>query len=203
MTIRKGAEWGRPVERPDGLRTVGTDAAFVAVVAADPAAPVAVAGGDLFRTLGGRSVSTRSPLQELDVDLLRLQLDGGITAVAAAHAVARRPARRGGWLRGPVLVVMNAQFLRSRDVAPRAHPNDGLADVLLVDDELGPRQRWMAARRARTGAHLPHPGLATRRTADDTWEFDEPMLVFADGVRVGLSRSLAVRVEPDAARLYA
>ena len=40
--------------------------------------------------------------------------------------------RAGAWWRGRVVAAMNAEFLGPWDVAPRAHPGDGLLDVLDV-----------------------------------------------------------------------
>ena len=82
-------------------------------------------GGDLLRTLGGPSAGPG--LQRFPIDLLRVEADGRAWT-AVAHVIAAGPLTM-GW-RGPVLAVMNADRRGAWDVAPRAHPNDGRADVV-------------------------------------------------------------------------
>lgn len=203
MTIRKGENWGRAVPRPDGLRPVGSDHDIVSALFDDVDGPVLVTGGDLARTLGSAQGVDRPTLNELPIDLLRLTIDDGPSRAAVAHVVARLPRRAGSWLRGEVLFVMNAQFHGAWNLVPRGHPNDGRADVLHVDAELGLRQRVEAARRAPAGGHLPHPGVQLRRVESAEFTFARPMEIVADSVVVGTSRSLHVVVEPDAAVVYA
>jgi hypothetical protein len=97
-----------------------------------------------------------------------------------------------------VVVVMNAEFLGRLDVAPRGHPNDGRAEALWCDEGLAVRQRLTAARRARTGAHVPHPRIHTRSIRRHTWELRRPLEVYADRTRVGTTSTLTVSVRPDA-----
>ena len=140
MTIKPGDQWGRLVARPDDLVTVASDRDVVEALHRRPGSPVEVTRGDLARTLGvgashdrsGRPVA-RSMLNEMPIDLVEVSLDGGEPVVACAHVVARSPWHRGHWLRGPILAVMNAEFIGEWDVAPRGHPNDGRVEVFEVD----------------------------------------------------------------------
>jgi diacylglycerol kinase family enzyme len=93
-------------------------------------------------------------------------------------------------------MAMNAEWLGEWKVAPRAHPGDGLLDVL--DGDLPLRERLRARRLARTGDHLPHPRLATARVRQHTVRFQRPVPVWLDGVRVGRARVIDLTVEPDA-----
>ncbi len=198
MTIEKGSPYGEAGPLPPGGVVVATDAEARAVVGAArrehrPVPPLGLLGGDLCRTLGGLGDRERLGSPEattFPVDLGCVLLDGRLH-----HFVAHLAAHRRAW-RGHFAVVMNAEWLGEWDLGPRAHPGDGLLDV--TEGSLGLRDRLEARRRARTGAHLPHPGLRTRRTAAVTLEFDDPLPVFLDGERVGRARQLAVRVEPDA-----
>lgn len=203
MTISKGQQWGEAAASPATLLVAGSDrAAQVWVVAARtvdaPVPPIGFAGGDLARTMGGATrgrfpgTVTRAP-----VDLLRVEAAGQVTW-AVAHVVARRR-----WWRGEVWLAMNAQFLSGRNVAPRAHPNDGRVDLLQVDRRMSLRTRLQARRRARSGTHLPHPQLATRRLATAAVEFDRPLDLWVDGARWVRATSLTVTVEPDALTAYA
>jgi diacylglycerol kinase family enzyme len=91
---------------------------------------------------------------------------------------------------------MNAEWLGAWDLGPRSHPNDGLLDV--TDGSLRLRERLTARRRARTGSHLPHPGLRTSRVAAATFSFERGMPVHLDGEAMGTVHEVVVRTEPDA-----
>ncbi|MDQ3294312.1 MAG: hypothetical protein M3527_07670, partial [Actinomycetota bacterium] len=105
----------------------------------------------------------------------------------------RRPAWRGG-----VLAAMNAQFLGRYDVAPRAHPGDGLLDVVDVDPDMPVGERWKAWRRLPSGTHVPHPRISVRRV--DAVQLDVPAgaRVELDGRGLRPARTLSLRLEPDA-----
>jgi diacylglycerol kinase family enzyme len=92
---------------------------------------------------------------------------------------------------------MNAAFLGEADLGPRAHPGDGLLDV--TDGRVDRREVGAALARARTGTHVPHPGLAERRV--DRIEADtdgRPWHLVLDGVAVGRTRRFRVTCLPDA-----
>ncbi|MDJ0771461.1 MAG: hypothetical protein QNJ12_21930 [Ilumatobacter sp.] len=190
MTIRKGEPWGSEVRRPAGLLVVDSDAALAHVLADETPPPVAIRGGDLFRTLG--SPGARDVMQRLPIDLLRVVADGR-HHTAVAHVVARR-----GWLRGPVVAIMNVGSRGEWNVAPRAHPNDGRFDVVDVDPAMRMRERWSARRRLPTGTHLPHPAISTSSSTRFERRFDRPMRVEIDGITVGGVRELVVEIDPDA-----
>ena len=202
MTIRRAADWGREVDRPSDLRVVADDAALARALTDGSGRSTAVSGGDLHRTLGCAPIGSRTSLRELPLDLLRVGLVDGTQVDAVAHVVLHRPRFRGSWWRGEVLFVMNAQFHGQLDLAPRGHPNDGFADALWCSQRLSTRQRWLAARRARQAAHLPHPGIEAARIRSRSWSFDEPLLVIADDVLVGSSDVVDVEVRADAATVF-
>jgi len=204
MTIRPGSAWGRAVPPPDRLVVARTDADVVDAVerSAATGTAVGIGGGDLARTLGDPSLVGRPTLNELTIDLLEVRLDG-VAVRACAHVTARLPWSRGGWLRGPVLIVMNAEFLGPWDVAPRGHPNDGRAEVFEVAASMRLRVRLDARRRARTAAHVPHPDIVQRSVRSADWTFPTALDVHVDGRRVGAARQLAIAVVPDAATVYA
>ncbi len=207
MTIRKGEDWGILRVCDAGLPTVASDAElheFLSAAVADgPVLPVVgVCGGDLMRTVGGTGNAARfvggEPIPHLPIDLIHVVADDIRETIAVAHLVARRR-----WLRGPLLAVMNAQFLSVGsdvwDVAPRAHPNDGRFDRVTVGEEMSLQQRWMARRRVRLGTHVPHPHINIRQQSEATIDFDRATPIWIDGVRWGSARKLALFVQPDAA----
>jgi hypothetical protein len=193
VTIEKGRDWGTAGPRPADAVEVGSDAEARAAVGAarrsGRAVPVLwLRGGDLCRTLGG---------PRRDAEHRRFPIDLG-TVVAdgeqfwfVAHLVARR-----SWWVGPVVAAMNAQFIGRWDVAPRAHPNDGLLDVYHADLPVGERLR--ARRRLPSGTHVPHPAIGERRTAAEAVDLGRPTPLYLDGERVGRFRRLEIAVEPDA-----
>jgi hypothetical protein len=200
VTVRRGEAWGEAGGLPGGGVIVGSDAEARRVVTAARRAGARVpvlglAGGDLCRTLGGRGDPARLAGPEahrLPVDLGSVLVDG-VLHWFVAHLVARR-----SWWRGRVLAAMNAEFLGPWDAAPRAHPGDGLLDVLDVSPAMPLPERLEARRRLRTGSHLPHPAIAVRRRPAVQVDLDRPTPVWLDGERVGAARRLSVRVEPDA-----
>jgi hypothetical protein len=163
----------------------------------EPSPPLGLLGGDLCRTLGGRGDETRLRSDEAirtTADLGSVLVDGRHHWFVA-HLVARRP-----WWRGRVVAAMNAEWIGPWDVAPRAHPGDGLLDVL--DGSLSPGDRLKARRRLPLGTHVPHPAITERRTKAIQVDLDPPVGVWLDGERLpGAASALSIRVEPDALTL--
>ncbi|MET0911477.1 MAG: hypothetical protein ABWZ99_18575 [Ilumatobacteraceae bacterium] len=206
MTIRPGDAWGTRVARPADLVAASFDAQFVELALGPDRPPVRLVAGDLARTLGvapgdGRATGQDGTLLELPVDVVEVTTDVG-DFVACAHVIVAPPARRGGWWAGPLVAVMNAQFVGDWDVAPRGHPNDGRVEVFEVTGSLSIRDRLAVRRRLPLGTHVPHPAIRTRSVREAAFEFERPMTARVDGIAVGTVRSLAVRVRPDAVHAY-
>ena len=199
VTIRKGEAWGHVGPCPPDVVTVRSDAELFVLVNAcrsegRPIPAVALLGGDLMRAVGGNGDvdRLRGEVAHLPVDVVRVDADGR-TAWSAAHVVARR-----GWWRGQLLAAVNGQFLGEWDLSARAHPNDGLVDVVRVDASMSVRDRWRAKGRAVVGAHVPHPAIHIRRSATTVVDFDRPMRVWIDGTTWVNATTLTLTVEPDA-----
>lgn len=201
MNIAKGQPWGTQAVPPKDVVTVKGDSEARAIVEQDrrcgSTRPVLLQGGDLCRTLGGGPGRGRDEglRTRADVDVGSVLVDGRLYRFVA-HLVARR-----SWLRGNLLVIMNASWMGRWLAGPRAHPGDGLLDVTQGDLPLG--QRWEAGRRARTGTHLPHPALRTSRVSAAQFDLEPQLDIWLDGERVekGASR-LSVRVEPASLRVF-
>ncbi|MEY2553796.1 MAG: hypothetical protein QOC57_1656 [Ilumatobacteraceae bacterium] len=201
MTIRKGDSWGEPAVCPDDVRVVSTDRELRDWVVwhrvrSEAIGDIGVAAGDLARTCGGGGAAHPCSAR-VKVDVMRVTLDDREPTWGVAHVVARR-----SWLAGELGMVMNAEFLGVYDVAPRSHPNDGKLDVLRVDRSMGWRDRLRARQRAQLGNHLPHPHLLSRQLAEIELEFDQPVVVWVDGVRLGAANRVHVCDEPDAMTIY-
>ena len=150
---------------------------------------VGLVGGDLWRMLGaprGGPFRLEAPEARcFEVDVGEALLDG-VAHWFVAHLVARR-----SWWRGRAVAAMNAEFLGTWTVAPRAHPGDGLLDV--VDADLPFSDRWEARRRLPYGTHIPHPRISIRRTA--AVELDVTGLhVRIDGTDIGRASRLSLQV---------
>jgi hypothetical protein len=200
MTIRKGEAWGETGGLPSDGVVVRSDAEARAVVTAarragDPLPPLGLLGGDLCRTLGGRGDEARlrsDGAVRVPVDLGSVLVDG-VQHWFVAHLVARH-----SWWRGRIVAAMNAEFVGSWDVAPRAHPNDGVLDVLDVSPSFPLADRVRARRRLPNGGHVPHPAIALSRRPAVQIDLDRPTPVRLDGEPIGEARRLSVRLEPDA-----
>jgi YegS C-terminal NAD kinase beta sandwich-like domain len=198
MIVKRGAEWGLPVDGSVDAVEVRSDAELAAALSSPRPRPVLVRGGDLHRSLGsplGPAATTRLP-----IDLIAVTTEAG-RSVAVAHVVVRR---RGplAWWRGPIVAAMNVDHLGRWDAAPRAHPNDGWLDIIEVNPSMSLRARWQAWRRLRSGSHVPHPDIAMRRVRAEAFTFSRPLAVRVDGVGHGETRSLRVEIEADAAAVY-
>jgi YegS C-terminal NAD kinase beta sandwich-like domain len=198
VTIRKGQDWGAPGALPDDGVVVRSDGEARAVVTAarrEGRLPPALGllGGDLCRTVGGRGDEGRlrsSEAMTLPCDLGAVLLDGRLHWFVASLVA------RGPWWRGRAWLAMNAAWLGRWNVAPRAHPDDGLVDTF--DARVPAGQRLAVRRRLPLGAHLPHPAIAERRAKAVQTRLERPTTVWLDGQAVGEARELSVRVEPDA-----
>lgn len=149
-------------------------------------------GGDLSRTLGGPGDGGRlssSSAVTFQVDLGAVLADGRLHWFVA-HLVARTR-----WW-GDAFVAMNAQWLGSWNLGPRAHPGDGLLDTYQARLSLTDRLRVRA--RLHHGSQLPHPAISEARTAAIQVRFDRPRPLWLDGELVDRARHLSVRIEPDA-----
>ncbi|HEX3394652.1 MAG TPA: hypothetical protein VHS52_09000 [Acidimicrobiales bacterium] len=204
MPIAKGGPYGAHGPFPTEGVVVRSDAeARQAVETARrerrPLPVLGLLGGDLYRTLGG-SQQPGSASGGED----RLRSDGGVTFAVdlgevlvdgrlhlfVAHLVAR------SWLWTRAFVAMNAQWLGTWNLGPRAHPGDALLDT--YDVHLRVSQLLPVRARLHHGAHLPHPGIKEQRTAATQVDLDSPLTIRVDGQAVGRGRRLAVRVEADA-----
>ena len=194
MAVVRGQDWGGRSVVPDDAPAVATDGALADLVAAghgpgDP--PVVLLGGDLCRTLGGRGdARPGSEATVVEVDVAQVLLDGRLLRFVA-HLVAGSWRQPGRWW-----VAANAAHRGRWNVAPRAHPGDGLLDV--VDADLGIGEVPAAWRRLAAGLHVPHPRIAVERSRTATRSFPAAVPVRLDGRSPVRAREVMVRLEPGA-----
>ncbi len=203
MSVEKGADWGERARPPAGLIVVDDSAAAIEMIAAErranrPLPPVGLRGGDLVRTLGGPTSPDRATAEEalhVTIDLGAVLVDGALHWFLD-HLVARR-----SWWSGRVLVVANAAFVDSWNVAPRAHPGDGRLETLETSTK-SIADRRQARSRLKLGTHVPHPAITTRRVEAVQYDFQRPMPIRLDGRSIGNARHLSIRLEPDALDIW-
>jgi hypothetical protein len=211
MTVKKGATWGRPFDGDQQPRRVADDIelASLAYRCHRDGVPLiaSVSGGDLLIGLGHGEASSAAPAVAYPMDLGLAEFGRIPEAVDAtvpfvAHVVGyRRRWRPLPELAWPDLIVMNAPLLGRRRLGPKAHPNDGVVDITIG---LIPwPERREAARRARSGSHLPHPNLKTKRTSTYETALPQPLRFVVDGRDQGRWQWLRVSVVPDAFVLVA
>jgi hypothetical protein len=199
MTIERGRDWGWPGRLPSDAPVVSTDAELGRVIAAHrsaatPLGPIGVVGGDLCRTVGGTGNRDRlygSEAMTLPIDVIEVRIGNdvrwAVSSVVARHCL----------YLGHVTAVMNGEWLGRFDVGVRAHPNDGLADV--VEANLSVGEWWKARRRLPLGAHVPHPAIAERRLRTAEIALPSRMPIYIDGIKTAVSKSFGITMIPDAA----
>lgn len=195
MKLTPGDDWGAAEPVPHDAIWVSTDSeARQLVVTArrsNTSLPrLCLTGGDLARCLGGGRGAHK--LREAGATHVRVDVGAalidGRTDWFIAHLVARH-----WWLRGRIVVVANTDFLGHWNIAPRAHPGDGLLDLL--DSDLSLSDRIEARRRLPSGTHLPHPGIRYERRQAFQASFDRPTPIRLDGTKIGTATQLSVHVE--------
>ena len=188
MPIEKGQEWGSAGALPADAPAAENDAAFARLLV-EGATHVRPTGGDLARTLGVSEASLRrEAAMLLPIDALTVILDGEQHRCIANVVI--------GAANRPRIVLANAAFVGSWNVAPRAHPGDGKVDV--VTFELGFVDWVKARKRLPTGSHVPHPDIKARAMPEWDTTFDRPVALRIDGVGGYRARHIEVHVNPDA-----
>ena len=216
MTISKHGLYGTPVSRPSSLHVLQSDLEIAQhYISGDTATTCTVTQGSIAQALGISSgrIQDPEPNQQMtlvNIDLLQIDYRTTTSLNANANAkssttsrivVAGSIAIQHRTLLSTCLILSNSGLLRSRDVLPRAHPNDGFVDVLEVDPKISIRQRAIAWRRSAIGSHLPHPSFRVSRSIDFQWS-GSPAHMIADGVTYKGVVWLQCTVLADAMKLY-
>jgi hypothetical protein len=198
MTIRKGEQWGSSIKMPSHIRQAHSDAEIAQCSSGDF---ISITGGDIHFALG-------SPvLLESELDCTLLQLDALHVHITLADgsrcdSFAASCIQIGRFFspihRDRFICLTNGGIVDGRNIAPRAHPNDGRFDVMTIDASMSIRDRLTARKKAVTGSHLPHPLISVRQ--GDT--FTEQRLgrhesLSIDGVDIPKWSEISVSILPD------
>ena len=196
--IRRGEEWGSSTTRTVSDVVVTDDNALALC---SPEDRLIVSGGDIARTLGDPPPpDIGASCTEVPIDALRITITlrngNTITQIASSHVMI------GNWFRGRLICVTNGGFIGLKNVSPRAHPNDGLFDVMSLLSSMGIQQRFRARHKSILGTHTPHPMVVTSRAR--TIEFSALFRSEAlriDGRRIRVWSSIHIEIVPDYWRL--
>lgn len=191
MTIEKGKPWGSPCVVSHSRVVVSSDRELASCAAV---VETSLSGGDIWRSLGSPQIpAVGTAATRVNIDAIHVEIDEERELFASSSVEV------GSFLgRGRYLCIANASFVGVRNIAPRAHPNDGSLDYLEIDASISQRQRWIASRRSLTGTHIPHPNITTRRLRKieiQRGRSSEKLRI--DGVVHKNWSSLRVHIEPD------
>ena len=205
MTIRKATEWGVVAPTPHDVVVAESEEAAARAVERG-AKFVALTDGDLLRALGSGGAGNQKPPRagepslQLPCDIFEVSLNHESRVITAVSTVIVGTRVRPRWW------VSAGGFFGALNVAPRAHPNDGLADALEFDSAPSMRQLLSIRNRMRLGDHLPHPQLTMHRAQQVQWHQSNQLgktmrrsaPVRIDGKTFGRANSVRVTVWPDA-----
>ena len=213
MTISKHGSYGTPVSRPPTLNVLQSDLEIAQhYVSGHTATPCTVTNGSIALSLGissemnFRDSVSNQQMTLVNIDLLQIDFrtrppSTANSSTSSRIVVAGTIAIQHRTPLSTCLILSNSGILRSRDVLPRAHPNDGFVDVLEVDPKISIRQRAIAWSRSATGSHLPHPNFRVSRSIDFQWS-GSPARMIADGVTYKGVVWLRCTVLADAMKMY-
>lgn len=191
MTIEKGQPWGTACQVPSD-RIIARNDAELALCSPDHM--VSLSGGDIWKSLGSPAVPQQGTEATLvHIDAIEVDIDSQKKFLIASSIEIGSLIGRNRYL-----CIANASFVSEKNIAPRAHPNDGFLDLLEIDNAMPWRQRWSASRRAQTGVHIPHPHISSRRVRElriDRETQTERLTV--DGVRIKDWHTVVIQVIPD------
>jgi hypothetical protein len=221
MPLRKGEPWGEQVTGPPDLEVAGSDSDLAEALsrAGTGATPLVrflpSPGSDLARAVGLSELPAGASVGHLALPMDVLHLGGGGLAVNAV-VVGTGPDRLRSWhRRRPVEVavdgrpvfagrattvaVMNGQYLRGTDLAPRGHPGDASCEIQVYAP--APGERRLMRSRLGSGSHLPHPAITTARGHAVTVRLEAAAPVEVDGRSAGEARTLDIQMVAGAYRL--
>ena len=196
--IKRGEQWGVSTTRVQADIIVNGD---LGLASSSTHNRLILNGGDIAHSLGDpQAPAIGDGCTEVSIDALRVSItskNGSTqTLIAASHIMI------GDWLRGRLICVSNSGFIGQTNVSPRAHPNDGLFDLMTIDPRMGIQQRLRARKKSILGTHTPHPLIDTSRARSIEFSArtgSEPLRI--DGQRIPSWNALQVEIIPDYWRL--
>lgn len=206
MPISPGSPWGATAPLPEHRLEMSSDREL-GVFLRDHSAKqiheqnIFMKSGDIPRVLSVHQRPQNSKCLRVVIDALAVTFTdvAGVThtdVCVASMSIARR------FLRGAISVVTNSGYWKQREVAPRAHLNDGKLDIFEVSGAMRWSQRRLMWRKALVGSHLPHPLLSYSQGDYFQWQ-GSPRRFTIDGQFVAMVTKVSCRVQSDCVEIYA
>jgi hypothetical protein len=201
VTISKGKGWGVQSPLPPEAPLANSDAELAGylhqgVLSGVPAI-VGLVGGALWEVLGGATLSGRLKTNNaftFPIDLGVLTTEHG-ELYFVNHVISYSRTWRSGF------AVLNGQVANGLRFGHRSHPNDGLLDFSEWSLRWGDLRS--VAKRARYGAHTPHPRIVEKRSACHVVDLGGPRAFSVDDVAHGTAAHFEFSVIADAGFLVA
>jgi hypothetical protein len=199
MTIRKGEEWGIQFVAPEHLVLLPDDKHLAQM---DQTTVGTLTGGDIHNALGSPApVQPGVMCTQLQIDAMYVEIQMSATdeySLFAGSSVEVGRLRPSLFRKGQYVCVTNGGLIQGRNLAPRAHPNDGVLDSVTFSEEMTFRERLLAMKKSLTGTHLPHPNIHVSRAESFSFmRTSKHDHLFVDGEKMPLWQSVRVTVQPD------
>ena len=209
--LRSGDSWGTPTDRSADLVVRGSDAELAAVLVHQERPLVAwfpTPESDLARSIGLGGAGPSGTGFAGPMDLVRSSAGDAVNAIiwgtppqrlwwgSPAELVHITVNNRLVW-EAPAtsVVIANGDFVHGQPIAPRAHPGDGVLDLIIVG--VPRHQRRLFRTRLRMGEHLGHPGIRSARGHKVVLKSGRTAPVWLDGIRAESSADLEAHLESD------
>lgn len=192
--IKRGEQWGVSTTRtPSDVQVHGDRE----LAMSSTETRLILNGGDIAHSLGDPTPPGLGQVcTEVPIDALRVFItfsDGSTRSqIAASHVTVGR------WLRGRLVCISNGGFIGPHNVSPRAHPNDGLFDVMSIKPSMGLQQRSKARRKSILGTHTPHPLVEVGRSKSiELSGRSRTEILRVDGLRIRDWTAVRIEILPD------
>ena len=199
MTIRKGEQWGIEIVAPSSLVLLKDDHDLSSMEKSDIGVLMA---GDIHQALGSpMPVQPGALCTQLDIDAMFVEIqNAGFDDVSqlASSCVEIGTFRPSFIHRNRYVCITNGGLVHGRNLAPRAHPNDGVLDSVTMTSSMTFRDRLSAQKKSLTGTHLPHPEIHVSRGESFSYiRTNKSEQLSIDGHRVSDWLSVRVTIQPD------
>jgi hypothetical protein len=199
MTIRKGEQWGIEIVAPSSLILLKDDRQLASIKKSDVGVLMA---GDIHQALGSpMPVQPGALCTQLEIDAMLVEIQTATfddVSQLASSCVEIGTFRPSFIHRRRYVCITNGGLVHGRNLAPRAHPNDGVLDSVTLSSAMTFRDRLSAQKKALTGTHLPHPEILVSRGESFSYlRTNKSEHLSIDGQRVMDWVSVRVTVQPD------
>ena len=199
MTIRKGEQWGIEIVAPASLTLLKDDHHLASMEKSDIGVLMA---GDIHQALGSPlPVQPGTVCTQLEIDAMFVEIQTAAfddVSQLAGSSVEIGTFRPSFIHRNRYVCITNGGLVHGRNLAPRAHPNDGVLDSVTMTSSMTFRDRLSAQKKALTGTHLPHPEIHVSRGESFSYmRTNKSEQLSIDGHKVTDWVSVRVTVQPD------